>query len=107
MPDLTEYRQRVQRASNKTPWGRAETKEIIADGITFYSTPSHGGYKVHKRLLKKMPKRLVNLDGWYEEDAEWCKVVVAFPQYFTETLVNIAKDLLEKFYDEKGEWKHE
>src|SRR3990167_6057716 len=27
-----------------TPWGIADHRERIADGIDFYSTPSHGGY---------------------------------------------------------------
>jgi len=27
-----------------TPWGKSQGKEIVATGITFYSTAGHGGY---------------------------------------------------------------
>lgn len=68
-----------------TPWGKSQTKKVIAPGITFYSTASHGGYKVNKAQRDKMPAHLINSDGWYEEDCEWCKVALAFPEYFPNT----------------------
>jgi hypothetical protein len=94
------------RSKKSTPWGRADQKEKVCRGINFYSTPSHGGYKVSEGMLKKMPERLRLDGGWYEEDCEAYKVIVAFPQYFTEALVVIAKRNVEKYYDEKGNWKN-
>lgn len=65
-----------------TPWGKATQKHEIAPGIVFYSTNSHGGFRVSKERLAVMPDALVNPSGWYEEDCEYSKVVLAFPEYF-------------------------
>lgn len=89
-----------------TPWGKADRREKLCYGVTFYSTPSHGGYFVAKTVRKKMPPRCQNEDGWYEEDLEWCKVAAAFPQHFTPAIVDIANSLLEKFFDQSGNYKH-
>ncbi len=32
--------------SIRTPWGKAQTTEVLAEGIVFYSTASHGGFKL-------------------------------------------------------------
>lgn len=73
-----------------TPWGKADLKTTIADGIDFYSTPSHGGFKVSKAMLVKMSVQYRNADGWYEEDCESAKVVLAFPNFFTSDQVDAA-----------------
>lgn len=68
----------------RTPWGRADCLTRYSPGLTFYGTPDHGGFKVCKRLLATFPDHLRNADGWYEEDGEASKVVLALPHLFTE-----------------------
>lgn len=77
-----------------TPWGRADNYEDIGQGIMSVSTPSHGGYFVPPSVLRIMPKGLVNRDGWYEEDCEWCKVAVAFPHLFPKDTFGAAERML-------------
>ncbi len=89
-----------------TPWGLADDKTIVTDGIVFYSTPSHGGYKVSKAILAVMPKHLVNDDGWYEEDCEWSKVCIAFPHLFPPEALEHAKRSYQWLINyQKGELK--
>ena len=93
-----------------TPWGRSDYKEDIAEGIVFFGTPSHGGFRVYSKQNKQIPEYMRNADGWYEEDCEWSKVAIIFPQYFkvteqndaVNTLKNWMPDIYEKhFKDEK------
>lgn len=74
---------------HSTPWGIADSMKIIAPGITWYSTPSHGGYHLSDERIKAMPPALRDFkpwagEGWYEEDCDWCVVVLAFPEYFSD-----------------------
>jgi len=66
-----------------TPWGKPDHAVRYGTGIVFYSTPSHGGFKVTPTLNRKMPDHLRLADGWYEEDCDWCRVALAFPALFT------------------------
>ena len=71
-----------------TPWGMSQTEERIADGITKYSTASHGGIHVTPEKLKEAPEHLTRIDpfcqpGWYEEDEDWALPVLMFPLYFS------------------------
>ena len=61
----------------QTPWGTAQEKNVIFEGVTFYSTAGHGGIKVLKELNKKIPAEFRNKSGWYEEDCE-----ALIPAYF-------------------------
>ena len=91
--------------ATSTPWGTAQDKIKYAPGIISYSTASHGGFHLSKTRQAKMPEVLRNPGGWYEEDCEWCKVVIAFSQYFKpqellqayETLKNWSYEAYEKF----------
>lgn len=65
-----------------TPWGRSDNKTIIAKGITSYSTPSHGGLRVHESLNLQIPDYMRHESGWYEEDCDWSIVAINFPQHF-------------------------
>ena len=88
-----------------TPWGAAQTTKKYAHGIISYSTASHGGFHLSKTRQAEMPEVLRNPGGWYEEDCEWCKVVVAFSKYFEpkellqayETLKNWSYEVYETF----------
>ena len=73
-----------------TPWGMSDTCSPIADGITFYGTPSHGGLLVSAERVAKMHADLACISGhrsqcggrWFEEDCEFAAVVAAFPEEF-------------------------
>ena len=69
-----------------TPWGNADGAEHIARGIMFYSTPSHGGYHLSPARNLQVPDALRLPGGWYEEDCDWARVVLAFPQYFPDAV---------------------
>lgn len=102
-----------------TPWGQPDTMTRYAEGIASYSTPGHGGFKVSSDLNRKIPEFMRCAGGWYEEDCEWSKVAVVFPDAFSPDTVKEAResfrnwfpDEYEKFYGvklKKGEsWKRD
>ena len=71
-----------------TPWGPAQSTEKHAEGITFYSTAGHGGFKLSPAraaaVLAKFPGFTTWLgdSAWWEEDCDATLVVATFPQYF-------------------------
>lgn len=78
-----------------TPWGHPDTVKEIAPGITFYSTPSHGGYHLSPARIASMPKPLRDFQpfagpSWYEEDCDWSIVALAFPQFFPSEAIDVA-----------------
>jgi hypothetical protein len=85
--------------STHTPWGRPDTITEIAPGITFYSTPSHGGYHLSPARIASMPKPLRDFQpfagpGFYEEDCDWSIVCLAFPQFFPADAIPAAMNTL-------------
>lgn len=72
-----------------TPWGTPQQSKQIADGITWYSTASHGGFHVSARIKASMPEPYRSIKtfaggNWYEEDCDWSIVALAFPEYFPD-----------------------
>ena len=67
-----------------TPWGKADYEKAYAEGIVFHGTPSHGGFKLSAERLVRMHPALRETDGWFEEDFDWAKVALAFPECFTD-----------------------
>ena len=73
-----------------TPWGRPDHRETIADGIVRFMTPSHGGIWLSPERLAAMPEALraiptwIDKPDWFEEDADWAIVCLAFPEYFSD-----------------------
>jgi hypothetical protein len=75
-----------------TPWGPSQTSKEYAPGIVFYSTASHGGFRLSEARVATMPKCLrefVPFGGkqsgsgmWLEEDCDWSIAAIAFPQFF-------------------------
>ncbi len=63
----------------RTPWGTADHSIEYRPGITFYTTSSHGGFFVSKRLNVTIPDYMRQGDGWYEEDCDWAIVAICFP----------------------------
>jgi len=78
-----------------TPWGKPQSCEEYGGGVFFYSTASHGGYKVTRQ--KAMPEALRNETGWYEEDCEWARVALGLPDLFTAYEKKVAERTLRAY----------
>ena len=72
-----------------TPWGASDYREQTpVPGVTFYGTPSHGGYHVTGPALDRIPaqfresKYTPGYPGWFEEDCDWAIVAVFIPEAF-------------------------
>ncbi len=64
-----------------TPWGAAQgVEDTDVDGIYFVWTSGHGGYYVAAEVEHNQP--LVPNHRWYEEDCEWSRVALAYPEAF-------------------------
>ncbi|MGI8546722.1 MAG: DUF7007 domain-containing protein [Gemmatimonadaceae bacterium] len=85
----------------RTPWGMSQTEEPHGDGITFYSTPLHGGFKVEGEAMKLMPAALRISTGFFEEDCEAALVIVAFPDRFTAEQVESATRSVKDWFPER------
>ncbi len=76
-------RERRPSVGGHSPWDTIQHIEAIEEdgSILSITTAGHGGLWVSKEKQAQMPAILrPNLDGhWYEEDCEWAKVHVAFP----------------------------
>jgi len=81
-----------------TPWGQSDHQKKYAEGVIFYSTPGHGGFKLSPERNEKIPPKLRNSDGWYEEDCEASIVITAFPEMFTEKDHEYAAKSLKHWY---------
>lgn len=80
----------------RTPWGDSDYEREYADGITFYGTPSHGGFhlSVERELELDMKLAAVGLTArearmgypksWYEEDCSALAVVWAWYPLFED-----------------------
>jgi hypothetical protein len=78
----------------RTPWGPSTGPVVeIADGVTAVSSASHGGWKLTAELNDAMPACARNPNGFYEEDVEWSRVVLAFPDRFGPQLRAVAHDV--------------
>lgn len=97
---------REDRLRISTPWGMAQASEIYADGVVFHSTASHGGIKLDRTRNAAMPAMLRVPCGWYEEDCEWAKVVIGFPDLFTDYERRHADRTLREYYPERWEAVH-
>lgn len=72
----------------RTPWGYSDSKEPTSNpDVTFYGTPSHGGFHVKGKALDRIPPEyhvgFAGETGWYEEDCDWAIVARFFPELFT------------------------
>lgn len=71
----------------RSPWGEIEYVEKTGvRGVTFVSTPSHGGYRVTIKRAKEMHPALFGLGidygsryYWFEEDCDWVAVELTWP----------------------------
>ena len=91
-----------------TPWGIADNIEGRGEGVAFVSTPGHGGFKVNASENRRIPRawqkasfNLQGLQGWYEEDCDWCMVALTFPQYFSEDELKAAQSTFDHWIKPK------
>ena len=77
-----------------SPWGSIDNVDLLADGIVFVHTPSHGGIWLSDARLAQMPPEERSSDGWYEEDCE-----AAFPlrRFRDEVLHAYPADKLDRY----------
>ncbi|WP_420404216.1 DUF7007 domain-containing protein [Nisaea sp.] len=86
-----------------TPWGKADYEKVYAEGIVFYGTPSHGGFKLDRERNAKVHPALRERDGFYEEDCAWAKVAFTFPDVFSEKDREAAIRTLKEWYPDEYE----
>ena len=74
------------RLHGQSPWGQIDHLEMIAPGIMFASTPSHGGYWLSKARWDRLAPLLKDLGtfgdnplNWFEEDCDSRIVALAYP----------------------------
>lgn len=96
-------------AQMSTPWGIADSEEHIAPGITFYETPSHGGFHLdaERNALVPLAWREASfnqqgMNGWFEEDADSVLVVLTFPAAFSDAMVARAEKAFASMFAPKG-----
>lgn len=88
-----------------TPWGQADYAKELAPGIVFYGTPSHGGIHLERYRQAAMPAGLKRDTPWYEEDCDYNRVLLAFPEHFTtEEVAEADKAMKAWFPDDYQEW---
>jgi hypothetical protein len=92
-----------------TPWGTADAEEHIALGITFYETPSHGGFHLdaERNALVPLAWREASFNqqglyGWFEEDCDAVMVVLSHPTAFSASAVAHAEKAFASMFAPKG-----
>lgn len=68
----------------RTPWGKADHVKEVAPGIWQFGTSGHGGFKLDRERNAMVHHAWRKAGGWYEEDCEWARVALTFPEHFTE-----------------------
>lgn len=92
------------RTGMSSPWGAVQDFEVIADGIVYVSTASHGGIWVAPELLHRIKKEMQDYAAywsgssqWFEEDCAAQCVVVSFPEYFGAEQVESAWRVINRY----------
>jgi hypothetical protein len=97
-------------ARTSTPWGASNGRYRYGFGVSFYSCPGHGGFKVSDGMLAQMPPELAAIgdNGWFEEDCDWAAVAAAFPRMFTADELDAAFQSLRDYHPDAFEaWSGE
>ncbi len=84
-----------------TPWGPADSREVYSPEVSFYSTPSHGGFRVTGASLKRIPSKYragLGNPGWFEEDCDWAIVAFFNPSLFTTSEIEAADNTLDNWH---------
>jgi hypothetical protein len=82
-----------------SPWGAIDAVEVIADGVVFVSTPSHGGVWLSAEAQLRMPEAIKPMHGrqWFEEDCEIWAPIVVFRAHSPESTRSAAIMLLARW----------
>ncbi len=77
----------MQAQLTTTPWGKVQESRVIAPGIFFLSTASHGGIYLSPEINATVPDRIKEMtfsgqgfQGFYEEDEDAEMIRQHFPQ---------------------------
>ena len=70
-----------------SPWGTVDYVEPCAPGITWVSTPGHGGVHLDAAHVVGMPDAFMGASTdrggvWWEEDCSWSLVAIVYPYAF-------------------------
>lgn len=58
------------------PWGEPQSTRLVQDGVLKVDCAGHGGYKLDRKRNAQIPEYMRKEDGWYEEDVDWCIVIL-------------------------------
>ncbi|MBY3265257.1 hypothetical protein HFO15_27010 [Rhizobium laguerreae] len=81
--DLWALARQTVRMSCSTPRGPSQGATVYAEGIVSHTTAGHGGFKLSNERNGKIHVMFRCAGGWYEEDAAWAAVALAYPEHFT------------------------
>ena len=80
-----------------TPWGDVQGEEVMADGVRFVYTSSHGGIVLSDKKAKMLDSlRSINFlrsSKFWEEDCDWAVPFIAFSEEIKATMPS---DIFEK-----------
>jgi hypothetical protein len=91
------------REGMRTPWGKADHVRVYAEGVAFVGTPGHGGIKLDRKRQSAMPEALRLKGGWYEEDVEYARVKLAFPELLPDMSLESAQRRIKDVHPEVWE----
>lgn len=88
-----------------TPWGIADDAREIAPGLTFYTTPGHGGFLISETLFRTLPMEVQGTSTfaggrWYEEDCDAAIIVAFLPHLFEAQDVERSRESLKSYKPE-------
>jgi hypothetical protein len=86
-----------------TPWGPSQSATRYAEGVVCYDTASHGGFYLDEERNGALHAALRYDDGWYEEDCDWARVAVGYPDLFTDREQEMAERTLRDWAPEAWE----
>ncbi|MDO8931785.1 MAG: hypothetical protein Q7U97_05265 [Rhodocyclaceae bacterium] len=89
-----------------TPWGPSQGATCYGDGVDFHSTAGHGGFHLSPERNRSVHALLRDSGGWYEEDAAWAAVAIAWPDLFTGYESRLAEETLRNSWPEAWEAIH-
>lgn len=101
-------------AIKNTIWGSVQREAQVAEGITFVSTASHGGYVLSEERAAQVQEKFPGFKSKYstprefEEDCDASVIVLAFPECFTDEEVYFAVQMVSSYAqgnsDESDKW---
>jgi len=93
----------------------SKQRSYLAPGIYFVSTPGHGYLYIEDIVLCEMRRRAPMLliqsacyphenarndPHYFEEDCEWARVAIEFPEFFTPEQISAARRMMGRYETE-------